>query len=280
MTTGNFLEVLLQDAVYALSEADGALYAARSSGLYRSTDGVSWTPMPLGQDNAPVTAVAANGATLVAARGGTILTSDDTGASWRELTLTQPLPTVAALALIDGARLAATAQDGVFVSTDGGSRWVAWNYGLVDLNVNALALAPDGRAVWIGTESGLFRSVNGGRSWREVDFPLDAAPVLSVALTSDTVFAGADRGLWRSDDNGASWQRVEAVASAVQAMQTQGETVWLLLDNRLLRSDDSGASWQSESLPDGKMPTALLPTAQAVIVGFADGDLIRLSGIW
>ncbi len=289
--TDHFLEQLRQDAVYALAGANGTLYAARASGLYQSSDGgARWRDLLAGQGTTgAVTAVAVSGATVIAARGGAILRSEDSGAGWHESPLTQPPPTVTALALSpdyanDRTAFAATAQDGVFVSTDGGARWIGWNYGLIDLNVNALALSPDfaaDRTLLAGTESGLFRSRNGGRSWREVDFPLDAAPVLSVGIAAERLLVGTERGLWVSDGGGAVWTRVENVPSAVQAIQPRGDQVWLLLEDRLICSADGATSWrQVAALPPEEMATAFLPdVGGTVMVGFADGDLVSVDSV-
>ncbi len=297
MTTGSF-EQLQQDAVYALAGANGTLFAARASGLYRSADGgQSWFDALMSAEiekPAAVTAVAAHGDGVFAASSGAILRSDDGGASWQAVGLTAPPPTVVAIVVSpdyasDRTVIAATAQDGVFVSTDGGASWVAWNYGLVDLNVNALALSSKfgtDHTVLVGTESGIFRSRNGGRSWREVDFPMASAPVVSLSLSTEGgAFAGTERsGLWQSTDFGAHWTPVggELTSAAVQAIQAHEGDVWLLLEDGVMRSTGGGNSWQQDAwpLPSGKMSTAFLPDAGAnmVIVGFADGDLLRLNG--
>jgi len=74
----------------------------------------------------------------------------------------------------DGTLLAGTMEDGVFRSADRGSHWVAWNFGLLDLNVLYVAISPHfacDEILFAGTETGIFRSTNVGRAWREMDFP-------------------------------------------------------------------------------------------------------------
>ena len=123
---------------------------------------------------------------------GGILRPVDGGECWFIATLPSPPPFVAALAISpnyahDGTLFAATLEDGVFRSADRGGYWAAWNFGLLDLNVFALAVSPDyasDETLYVGTESGIFRSTNGGRAWRAVDFPADRAPVRSRACLS------------------------------------------------------------------------------------------------
>jgi photosystem II stability/assembly factor-like uncharacterized protein len=65
-----------------------------------------------------------------------------------------------------------------------------------------------------GPESGIFRSMNGGRAWREVDFPTEFAPVISLQLSPNytedgTLYAGTEsHGLFVSSDRGKTWSRL------------------------------------------------------------------------
>jgi photosystem II stability/assembly factor-like uncharacterized protein len=291
------------DTVYALAAGSDHLYAARLSGLYRSSDGGhTWQdaltslerPEPLA-----VTAVATDGGTTVfAGTNGAVLRSDDAGASWEIAGLSSPPPNVAALALSPNYReddliAAGTAEDGVFVSADRGVTWIPWNFGLVDLHVYALAISPDfsaDRTIFAGTESGIFRSPNSGRAWREVAFPMDAAPVLSLGMApayaaDGLMYAGTEKkGLFVSDDFGLNWRQAKhdlLSTAAVNAIQIAASRTWLLLEDRLIGSSDQGHSWKPDHrpIPSGKMAMTMLvhPAApDRVLVGFADGDILRL----
>lgn len=289
-----------QDAVYALAQSADALYAARSSGLYRSLDrGETWQDAfgSLGrQEPLTVTAVATHGSTVFAGAKGAILRSEDAGESWHFAGLSSPPPLVVALVVSpnygdDGIVIAGTAEDGVFVSTDKGMNWVPWNFGLIDLNVSALAISPTfpkDRMVLVGTESGLFRSHNGGRAWRELPFPMEVAPVISLALsTDDCIYAGTEKsGLYLSDDDGVNWQQVrnnfESVAvNAIQLGVTNTSQVWILLEDRILSSSDQGHSWQQRhTLPLNSVAMTMLlkgSPSDSVVVGFADGMISHFS---
>lgn len=287
------LNQLLADSVFALTAAADALYAARTSGLYRSRDGgASWQNVSAavaGGDAVAVTALAAAGSTVIAGATGAIFRSDD-GENWQVAPLASPPPTVVALAVSpdferDGIAAAGTADDGIFVSADRGATWIPWNFGLVDPHVNALAFSPDFGAdhtICAGTESGVFRSQNGGRSWRETAFPLERAPVLSLGLRAAdqrlTLYAGTERhGLFRSDDVGQTWQAHGDFAAAVAALHVEAAAVRLLLDDALLELDAAGALRARQPLPADKQALALLLTGGAALIGCADGDILRLS---
>jgi photosystem II stability/assembly factor-like uncharacterized protein len=226
------------------------------------------------------------------------LRSINGGRTWEVATLSSPPPVVTALAVSpnyvrDGVVFAGTAEDGVFRSADRGSHWVAWNFGLLDLNVLYLALSPDfatDQTLFAGTETGIFRSTNGGRAWREVDFPEDWAPVLSLVLSPDygrdrLLFAGTEScGLCCSRDRGATWQRLgeDAIPGAVNAVivsprYSARPDLLVLTDEGLLVSRDAGSSWSvvapdltaGQGLISVVAPLGLDPGAP-VLVGRAD----------
>jgi photosystem II stability/assembly factor-like uncharacterized protein len=78
--------------------------------------------------------------------------------------------------------------------------------------------------IFAGTDSALYFSYNGGRAWRPLPFPEDAAPILSLAVSPDfaqdqTLFAGTEgNGLHRSQNRGQSWQKLDLPAASVNAL--------------------------------------------------------------
>ena len=202
--------------------------------------------------------------TVFAGVPGGILRSFDGGENWDVVQLPSPPPVVSALVISpdyvrDGILLAGTVEDGVFSTSNRGGHWVAWNFGLLDLNTICLAISPDfarDETLFVGVDSGIFRSTNGGRAWREVDFPLELAPVLSLALSpayaeDGILFAGTEsHGLYRSEDRGRTWTRLgeDIVRNAVNAILLSPEfpekaDVLVMLGDGLLLSRDGGQSW-------------------------------------
>jgi len=288
-------------------------FAAQVSGLYRSTDGgVTWhsafTSLKL-QETMPALAVAippnaeeAPGV-FVGVNGG-ILRSWDNGRNWESTLLPSPPPVVSALTISpnfaqDGILFAGTLEDGVLCSSDRGRRWAAWNFGLLDLNILCLAISPafaTDETLYAGTQSGLFRSTNGGRAWREVHLPGGFEAVLSLAISPDfakdaTLFAGTENhGLRRSRDGGQTWERVgkSVFAEPVNAILLDPEyprkpNSLVLQGSVLFASQDGGETWKlwREAKLAGKditavyAPTGFGPRAR-VLVGFADGIVQRI----
>lgn len=222
------------------------IFAARSSGLYSSLDGVTWelaTSSLEIQDTYSATAVAVVPGRKTAIHrlddshsdlhdvflglAGGILYSQDGGNQWLSARVPKPPPVISCFAVSpdferDGVVLAGSLEDGVLRSADRGRSWVTWNFGLLDLAVMSLAISPnfaEDETVYAGTESGIFRSSNGGRAWREVPLPVGYDPIISLALSpgfglpgenNQTLLAGTEsQGLFRSDDRGKSWHALQ-----------------------------------------------------------------------
>jgi photosystem II stability/assembly factor-like uncharacterized protein len=288
------------DFVYCLATSpnfkkDRLVFAAKKTGLYRSTDeGKTWHDAFASletSERVPITAaaVAAAGEITYVFAGleGQILCSLDVGQTWLGTVLDTPDPLMAALVVSpnfaqDGTVLAATVQDGIFHSADRGIRWTGWNFGLYDPNINALTFA-DSQVIFAGTQSGVFRSTNAGRSWRDLDFPIDCAPVLCLAVNRNgTIYAGTEaEGLHVSCDEGRTWEQlIEGTVEQIH-LDVSGKAL-ILMDGELLLSDN-GDSWQParpgfEPAADISACTTLpgLDATKSLLVGLSNGEVIKL----
>lgn len=287
-------------AVSPAFAGDGVCFAAMATGLLRSDDGGrSWRPAlaDLLAEPVAITAVAlspdfAHDGTVFAGANGTVLRSDDGGRSWGAIALGAPAPLVTALAASpafarDGVALAATLADGVLRTEDGGRSWHPWNFGLIDQRALCLALArgfADDETAYVGTASGLFRSTNGGRAWRELALPSGGAPVLSVTCAGEQLLVGTESaGAFASDDGGHSWRelgaglRDGAVNLLVAPTPATPAHLLAILDETLLVSRDGGGAWAAVTAP---VTAALAPEGLAagapILVGRPDGEIARL----
>ena len=181
----------------------------------------------------------------------------------------------------------ATDGDGVWRTRDGGRTWGREWAGLANVQPMAPAFLPgyggDGQ-VLVGTRAaGLYRSLDGGRSYKYLATNLprgvsqDAAALgVSPAFAQDrTVFLAGTSGVWVSRDAGLSWRLtagpVPATTLAVSPFFAQDRT--LIANNRI--SKDGGDTWAD--LPVVKGPVAFSPTYNTDNTLWSGGDRLYKS---
>lgn len=188
----------------------------------------------------------------------------------------------------DGVRSNVSTGRGVYKTTDGGRTWSfagLYNAG----QIGAVRIHPtDPNTVWVAaygdifkrnTERGVFKTTDGGRSWKKTLFLNDSTGAMDVELqpgNPSVVYAWMNRierkpwtiisgsrlgGMYRSTDGGETWTRITAGLPgeligkgnlAVTAANPQ--RVYALVEAKpgggLYRSDDAGLTWaQVNSTP-------------------------------
>jgi photosystem II stability/assembly factor-like uncharacterized protein len=300
------------DVVYSLMDLNGALFAARASGLYISLDcGQTWqnalADQPLSGPlpalalavSSPVVSKDRTSQVLLAGVPGGIFRSGDGGLTWKAILLPHPPPTITTLASTSQANgsivfFAGSSEDGVFISRDGGESWASWNFGLLDLNVACIGVSPNfsvDETVFAGTETGLFHSTNGGRAWRDINLPFGFEDVLCLAVSprfadDHTLYIGTEtQGLWVSGDEGSNWQQCASFDAPINALLLgdNPNEILAITSDELWRSTDSGQTW-AKTLPQESTDlqiSAVLPThdfgsGESLFLGLVDGSVISI----
>ncbi len=81
-------------------------------------------------------------------------------------------------------------------------------------HVHALAMDAEGRTLFLGAHTGLFRSEDGGRSWKPVPLATTQAHLDIMAIAPDLrdprilYVATHERGVFQSRDGGTTWSEV------------------------------------------------------------------------
>lgn len=202
---------------------DGSLYAATTTGLYRSRDGGStWSNLGVPHDHVASTYETPDGGVSFAGtKPAGLYRSTDDGESWERCESFERLPgkdewlqlgpggpqvrDIVGHARAPGTAFVAVEAEGVLATTDYGDTWAYRSDGL-HRDPHAL-LALDQGALVAACGRGLYRTDDGGRSWRR----LDTAPALfwhtyyREAVAADGVlYASAqDRSEARHDPPGS-----------------------------------------------------------------------------
>ncbi len=176
--------------------------------------------------------------------------------------------------------------DGVYRSDDGGTSW--HNMGLVDSqHISKIIIHPnDSDTVWVaaqgplwnaGGQRGLYKSIDGGRTWHQTLGDDQWVGVTDLAVdprNPDRLYAatwqrhrtvaaymggGPGTGLHRSHDGGDSWERLSSglpesnmgkIGLAISPQQPDVLYAAIELDRRrggVYRSADRGSTWQKMS---------------------------------
>jgi photosystem II stability/assembly factor-like uncharacterized protein len=229
------------------------------------------------------------------ASGGVFRTTD-AGANWQPITDGQlPVASIGDIAVSlsdptviyvgtgsDGVRSNVSTGRGVYKSTDNGSTWSF--AGLYDVGqIGAVRVHPtDPNTVWVAAngdifkpsrERGVFKTTDGGKSWRKVLYVSDSTGAMDVELMPGdptVVFAWMSRierkpwsiisgaregGFYKSTDGGETWDRVrnglpqDLIGKGnIAVTAANPKRLYALIEaapgGGLYRSDDAGAAWQ------------------------------------
>ncbi len=243
--------------VYDLFKAaDGTIYAAAKTGLYRLTSAATWVlinaDIPIGQYRVPITE---HQGTVYTVSADEVLASEDGGDTWNALGQ-RPEGVASGLIIIDASEKHNPQANIVLY----------------------LALQ----------EKGIFRSTNACKYWAPLNDGLAGKRVYTVAAIGNTLFAGTNRGLYRLGSN--NWQQLLTETSgAVYALTVDENNLYVgiapdvvysessksfpnistpeALEKRVFHSADLGASW-----------TEITPTDESQIINLASAIQVLAAG--
>ncbi|MCX7967111.1 MAG: YCF48-related protein [Armatimonadetes bacterium] len=223
---------------------------------------------------------------------GAVWESTDGGQTWRLLSVIKDEKgkgrniVAAAFAAGSSTRIYAAVDGfGVFVSDDGGKTWTPRNQGLPHTNVNDLAVHPtDPNTIWValgnwrpeGSEQfvpgGVYKSTDGGQSWRPVTKGMDLVATndpnltsrfdaIAVAPSNPKILVTCDTAwnrciTYKSVDGGESWFKIFGYDTPVDraypagpgmtviAFDPKNENVIFMAGSEYaVRSLDGGKTW-------------------------------------
>jgi photosystem II stability/assembly factor-like uncharacterized protein len=256
-------------------------------------------PFRAGKVNAVAGVPGDPGVYYFGADGGGVWKTTDGGNVWRPIFDSQPVGSIGALALapsnpkiiyvgsgVNGVYSDIAYGNGMYKSTDGGETWQ--HIGLEDTrhiarilidprNPDVVLVAALGHSFGPNEERGVFRSTDGGKTWKKVlykDSETGAVDLCYEPGNPRVVYAtlwqgirkpgqkgtssGPGSGLYKSVDGGLTWTQISGHglpggewgrSGVAVAAGLHGRRVYLIVEAKekaggLYRSDDAGATWQ------------------------------------
>ena len=173
--------------------------------------------------------------------------------------------------------------DGVWMTKDDGRTWSRIEYFDIKNHVNRIRIHPTNPdIVWVGVlghafgpnpQRGVFKTTDGGKSWRRVLYRDDQTGISDLILdpnNPDVIYAafwhayrtpwslesgGPGGGIFKSTDGGETWKELTANAGLPKGLWgkvglavsgAKSSRVWALIEadsGGVYRSDDGGATW-------------------------------------
>jgi photosystem II stability/assembly factor-like uncharacterized protein len=183
-----------------------------------------------------------------------------------------------------GTNLFAGTREGLFLSTNSGTRWTAVNSGLANTEITALAVS--GTNLFAGTfGGGVFRTTNNGTSWTEANAGLTEDDVYCLAVSGANLFAGTGfwgrGGVFLSTNDGTSWTDVSSglpSTADVNSLAVSGTNLYAATrGGGVFLSTNNGTTWTAVS--EGLPRTSYDTTHYASVQCFASSGQALFAGI-
>lgn len=250
---------------------EGAVYAGTfQGGVFRSRDdGQTWQPVNAGLKRLEVKALMAVDNGLYAGTSDGVYRLNESGDRWSAVTTGLDDVLVHTLARsADGTLYAGTSGKGVLRFKRDSSGWVRMQHGLknhegmIENFVRVLVVDQD-QSILAGTfDGGVFRSTDGGLTWRPISRALPNDSIRGIVLLGQGLIVATGNGIFKTMDKGKQWMPVNKglTTLAVQSLIGSGTGgLYAGTSAGVFRSDD-GLTWiaVNQGLEAGMAPPPFL----------------------
>ena len=172
----------------------------------------------------------------VTVAGGVFKSTDD-GHSWTQIGLANI--NVNNIVENKSYLFAGTSSEGMFRTSTDGAIWQQVNTGLTDLAINKVTTVDS--IIFVGTNSGVFRSTNNGTSW--TTYGLVDTAVISLVSMGTNLFAGTLKGVFISTESNPTWQQSGFQDTLIRRLANTASKLFAMSFSDLFYSDNFGSTW-------------------------------------
>ena len=220
--------------------------------FFSNDNGRSWTQLDNGLTDRGGAKLSAVGTTLFAQMWDHVFRLKAGEKSWTKLIIEDPRTKstdesdIREFVVSDKIVYAATADGGLFRSTDMGNSWKSIKPKSMQHFYVYEALAVVGNTVFYIHDSQVFRSTDAGNSWTTFNNNLTNQRIVSItALSEKTLYVGTSDGVFRSTDGGESWAKINTgiINTHIENLVFFGGELYTITSDGIVKSTDGGNSW-------------------------------------
>ncbi|MEQ1587184.1 MAG: T9SS type A sorting domain-containing protein [Cyclobacteriaceae bacterium] len=234
------------EGVSSLESSGTTLFlGSYSHGLYFSTNaGSTWTKYIDYPGINGVFALDSDGSVIIAWTNLSMLISTNEGVHWTSMN--NPYIANTIHVMNNNVLLAGTVEH-ASISYDNGFSWIDAP------NLPGMSCITSNTAgTYVGSFSGIFRSLDGGTTWDEANTGITSANVRSVVMLNNKLFASSFNMIYRSLDLGNSWQRLNTpipYGQGIMSLHVSGPNILAGTFNEgTFVSSDEGVTWNQVNL--------------------------------
>jgi uncharacterized repeat protein (TIGR02543 family) len=129
---------------------------------------------------------------------------------------------------------------GLFKTIDGGN-W--WNSSISGLTINSIAVdKTNAQTVYLGTNRGIIKSVNGGVSWMTIDYGISGNAIDKLIIDNDMNIYASGINLLKSSSIDSKWKTLGTTVKSLTQCNIDN-TLYSAASNGIYKSISGGESW-------------------------------------
>lgn len=268
----------LGSRINAMIKKDNFIFAGTGmTGIYRSSNnGNNWTQVNAGLPVLSVTSFTSNSMGIFASTVGGIYLSTNNGDLWTQAGSGSMSGNIVSLTSNGNDIYAGHILAGVFESTNNGSNWTRFALGEGDKMNTILCTGPE---FFISIVNTVFRSTNGGKTWKAAVNGLMNNNVELLSHNGNDLYAGTKSGVFYSGNSGELWTLASngLANTLVTSLASINNGVFAgTFQNGIFKSSNNGLQWTNvnEGLTDSGF-SFLLAADQYLFAGSANGNIWR-----